>query len=248
MCRLLGFVSDSKSNFTELLGNDFHEFVELSKVHCDGWGLSNIGSDEKVAQMTREPVMAATSGKFKDKIANLSTDGALLHIRWATPGLPIKVENSHPFIYKDITFTHNGAIRPATALNNEIDPKYLALCQGDTDSERYFYYILTEIDKSDFITVIKSAVNHIRKNQEYSSINGMIMNEDYYVVIAEYDLTEIPAIFTEDYYELRFKKSQESVIVGSSGWNQAGWEILPNHHLLVVNRKTLNIEIIKLDI
>jgi len=248
MCRLLGFVSDSKSNFTELLGNDFQEFVELSKVHSDGWGISNIGSDEKVAQMTREPVMAATSGKFKDKIANLSTDGALLHIRWATPGLPIKVENSHPFIYKDITFTHNGAIRPATALNNEIDPKYLALCQGDTDSERYFYYILTEIDKSDFITGIKNAVNYVRKNQEYSSINGMVMNEDYYVVIAEYDLMEIPAIFTEDYYELRFKKSQESVIVGSSGWNQAGWEILPNHHLLVVNRKTLNIEIIKLDI
>ena len=43
MCRLLGFVSDSKSNFTELLGNDFQEFVELSKVHSDGWGISNIG-------------------------------------------------------------------------------------------------------------------------------------------------------------------------------------------------------------
>jgi hypothetical protein len=75
----------------------------------------------------------------------------------------------------------------------------------------------------------------------------MVMNEDYYVVIAEYDLMEIPAIFTEDYYELKFKKSQDSVIVGSSGWNQDGWEVLPNHHLLVVNRKTLNVEIIKLD-
>ena len=248
MCRLLGFVSDQKRNFPELFGNDFQEFVELSKVHCDGWGISNIGSDEKVAQMTREPIMAATSDKFKDKIANLSTDGALLHIRWATPGLPIKEENSHPFIYEDITFTHNGAIRPATALNDEIDPKYLALCQGDTDSERYFYFILTEIDKSDFITGIKSAVNHVRNNKDYSSINGMIMNEDYYVVIAEYDLAKIPPIFTEDYYELRFKKSQKSVMVGSSGWNQDGWEILPNHHLLVVNRKTFATEIIELDI
>jgi predicted glutamine amidotransferase len=247
MCRLLGFVSDQKRNFPELFGNDFQEFIELSKIHCDGWGLSNIGSDEKVAQMTREPVMAAASGKFREEIANLSTDGALLHIRWATPGLPIKVENNHPFIYKDITFTHNGSIKPATALNDEIDSKYLALCQGDTDSERYFYYILTEIDKSDFVTGIKNAVNYVRKNKEYSSINGMIMNEEYYVAIAEYDLTKIPAIFTEDYYELRFKKSQESVIVGSSGWNQAGWEVLPNHHLLVVNRKTLDVEIIKLD-
>ena len=229
MCRLLGFVSDQKRNFPELFGNDFQEFVELSKVHCDGWGISNIGSDEKVAQMTREPIMAATSDKFKDKIANLSTDGALLHIRWATPGLPIKEENSHPFIYEDITFTHNGAIRPATALNDEIDPKYLALCQG-------------------FITGIKNAVNYVRKNKDYSSINGMIMNEDYYVVIAEYDLAKIPPIFTEDYYELRFKKSQKSVMVGSSGWNQDGWEILPNHHLLVVNRKTFATEIIGLGI
>ena len=76
----------------------------------------------------------------------------------------------------------------------------------------------------------------------------MIMNEDYYVVIAEYDLAKIPPIFTEDYYELRFKKSQKSVMVGSSGWNQDGWEILPNHHLLVVNRKTFATEIIGLGI
>ena len=247
MCRLLGFVSDHKSNFSSLLGNDFQGFVELSNVHCDGWGISKIDRDQTVAEMRREPVMAATSIGFKEENSTLSTDGALLHIRWATPGLPVKEENTHPFIYKDLTFIHNGSIRPATALNDKIDPKYLALCQGDTDSERYFYLILTEIDKSDFITGIRNTVNYIRSNYDHSSINGMVMNEDYYVVIAEYDLTKIPPIFTEDYYELRFKRSADSVIVGSSGWNQAGWEMLPNHHILVVNRKNFGIEIIKLD-
>lgn len=243
MCRLLGFASDQKTNFQSLLGDTFQEFVDLSKIHCDGWGVAHQDHDQKVAKMHREPEMASKSLNFQDEISHLATDGALLHLRWATAGLSVKEENTHPFIYQNISFIHNGSIKPSNTLDNEIDPSLLALCKGETDSERYFYYLITQINSLGFINGIIAGVNFIRKNKEYSSINAMIMNEDYYVVISEYDSTKIPSIFTEDYYELRFKMGEHGIIVGSSGWNQSGWKLIPNHSALIYNRNNFELEI-----
>jgi hypothetical protein len=36
------------------------------------------------------------------------------------------------------------------------------------------------------------------------------------------------------------------VVVASSGWDQAGWINLPNHHVLVVDRATLNQQVLAL--
>ena len=245
MCRLLAYAATSDTTFAEIVGEGFENFVAMSDEHKDGWGITSIDKAGKVSR-TVDLERAVASSTFVD-VKDRPADSGLLHLRLASKGLTIDIKNKHPVVDGTYSFMHNGTIRPAASVEAFIDPEFANRAQGSTDSERYFYYILTEIDKSDFITGIKNAVNYVRKNQEYSSINGMVMNEDYYVVIAEYDLMEIPAIFTEDYYELKFKKSQDSVIVGSSGWNQAGWEVLPNHHLLVVNRKTLDVEIIKLD-
>ena len=40
MCRLLGYVSQDKQTFNSAVGSDFAEFVTLSSVHCDGWGVA----------------------------------------------------------------------------------------------------------------------------------------------------------------------------------------------------------------
>ena len=71
----------------------------------------------------------------------------------------------------------------------------------------------------------------------------MIMNADSYIVVAEHNPERIPPIFNADYYELRYKKTSHEVIVGSSGWNQNGWELIPNHAMLVIDRKSLECEI-----
>ena len=94
MCRLLGYVSDNKTNFTKLLKEDFPEFVQLSNIHGDGWGIAADNSP-----MVREVNTAATSERFPQTMDQLSSQGALLHFRWATPGLSIKEENTHPFTH-----------------------------------------------------------------------------------------------------------------------------------------------------
>ena len=145
MCRLLGYVSHEKQTFNSAVGSDFSEFVTLSSVHCDGWGVATVDHNQSVAQMIRQPEAANKSKDFSTAIEKSVSDGALLHLRWATAGLPVSENNTHPFIYEDISFIHNGATYPPAALEPLISPELIPLIQGDTDSERYFYFIIKEL-------------------------------------------------------------------------------------------------------
>ncbi|MEY4438091.1 MAG: hypothetical protein RL249_503 [Actinomycetota bacterium] len=237
MCRLLGFCSKNSSTLPQLLGQDLDKFVALSQIHCDGWGYAHIEHSSTTAEKFREPIPAIDSPHLTEQI-NTPTDGALLHFRWASKGLDVKEVNTHPFTYKDITFIHNGSFRPFDTLAPYISDTYKKLIQGDTDSELYFYYLLTEIDKHGFIEGIASALKFIKADIDHSSANMMIMNKDYFVTACRYNQDRIPDLFKKDidYYELRYKEIDGAVLVASSGWNQDGWTMLNDDSLLIVNR------------
>jgi len=246
MCRLLGYVSHEKQNFNSAVGSDFAEFVTLSSVHCDGWGVATIDHDQNVAHMIREPQAANKSKDFRNAIEESISDGALLHLRWATAGLPVSENNTHPFIYEDISFIHNGATYPPAALESVIAPDLLRLIKGDTDSERYFYFIVTKIKELGFVEGCKAAAQYIRNNVDYSSINAMVMNEKQWVVICEHHPDRAPEWAPDDYYELKYKSDTKGVLVASTGWNQPGWKVLPNHHMLVVDRSSFEAQVVPL--
>ena len=237
MCRLLGFSSKNSSSLPQLLGQDLDKFVSLSQIHSDGWGYAHINHAETKAEKFREPIPAIDSPHLKEQI-DTPTDGALLHFRWASKGLDVKESNTHPFTYEGITFIHNGSFRPFDNLAPYISDKYKKLIQGDTDSELYFYFLLTEIDKHGFLPGITSALRFIKENIDHSSANMMIMNKDFFVTACRYNQDRIPDLFKKDvdYYELRYKEIDGSVVVASSGWDQTGWKKLDNDTLLIVDR------------
>jgi hypothetical protein len=57
-------------------------------------------TDPTYAQLTRQPLGWA----------------GLVHLRWATGGLPVVPENTHPFTDGDYAFAHNGNIKPIARL------------------------------------------------------------------------------------------------------------------------------------
>lgn len=246
MCRLMGFVSHEKTTFPHMAGPGFNDFVALSSIHCDGWGVSTIDHDSEKAHLVRAAEMAHTSSQFDSAIANANSDGGLLHLRWATAGLPVSENNSHPFVYNDYTFIHNGSIMPPSTLDPYIDPEFSWMITGDTDSERYFYLLMTEIKKHGFVAGVQRAVAIIKKHADFSSINAMIMNEDLFIALAEFDPERRPAFGDPDYYDLHFRKDAEGVVVASTGWPHEGWAPLPNHHMLVVDRTTFESKILPL--
>lgn len=239
----MGYVSHEKTNFDALVGENFKEFISLSSIHCDGWGIATIDRDSHVAHLDRAPETAATSAGFSRALANTSTDGGLLHLRWATKGLPVSQNNTHPFTYKDYSFIHNGAIYPETAIDQLINPKFFEYIAGTTDSEKYFYLLLTEIEKHGIVKGISSTISLIKEHADYSSINAMIMNEDTFVVVSEFQPAKKPDWAPDDYYEIKYRVDNEGVLVASSGWNQPGWTTLENHHSLVVDRSTFQTQV-----
>lgn len=236
MCRLLGYSSLTATTFEQVVGEKFNQFVSLANDHCDGWGIATTNNHK--ADLYKEPVAATKSAHFKDQLEKHKSNAALLHLRWATEGMPVNENNTHPFTYQDITFIHNGSITPPTALDPLIDKKYLSLAKGTTDSERYFLYLLTQIEKHGFIDGVKRGLSYIKNNCTYSSINMMIINDTTFMAACIYNQNKIPDRFksSPDYYHLKYTTHNGQVVVASSGWNQDGWQEIPNGSLLVVNR------------
>lgn len=246
MCRLLGYSSTAETTFDQVVGNNFDQFVDLASDHCDGWGIAT--SNDFSTTLYKEPVAATKSGSFKEQIAKHKSKSALLHLRWATTGMPVSEVNTHPFTYKDISFIHNGSLTPPNCLDHLLDEKYLALAQGSTDSERYFLYLLTQIDKHGFIAGVKAGLTYIKNNCEYSSINMMITNPDSLITACVYNQDKIPDKFKDDsdYYELKYKDENHQVVIASSGWNQDGWHEIPNGSAITVDKRDGSVSIITL--
>ena len=246
MCRLLGYVSLRPESFADAVGEKLPEFISLSSVHCDGWGVATFDHAAGKSHLTRAPETAQGSNSFAETISKTKTDGALLHLRWATSGIPVSENNTHPFISHGYSFIHNGAIHPATALDSEISEKYKSEIKGETDSERYFYFVLTEIEKHGLVEGVISAVRKIKGKYDYSSINAMLMTESHFITICEHDPARKPGWAVEGYYDLFYKFDEGDLVVASSGWDQTGWKNLPNHHVLVVDRATLKQQVLAL--
>ena len=238
----MGFVSTEEKSVSEAAGAGFTEFAALSARHGDGWGMATCNAHQH-PDLLIEPTRASESKAFDLATHNVKSDGALLHLRWATGGLAINEGNTHPFAYRDYSFTHNGALIPPEAINAFIEPKYAVLRRGETDSESYFYLIITEIEKYGVQQGILSAIKIIRSHAIYSSINCMFLTPNEFFVVNEHNDERIPHGELPGYYDLFYRADGTEILVASSGWTQTGWQELPNHSLMKVDRTTLAIEI-----
>ena len=66
----------------------------------------------------------------------------------------------------------------------------------------------------------------------------MIINSDFFIAACIYNQDKIPEKFKNgtDYYHLKYTTHDGQVVVASSGWNQDGWQEIPNGSVLVVDR------------
>src|ERR1700709_2062512 len=99
MCRLLGVVSATPITVADAVGDAvLKDFVALTKVHGDGWGVAAVG---KPGELPVAEVSAGTGpadpGVFP-ATHNRRSVATIAHLRWATSGLAVQPRNSHPFV------------------------------------------------------------------------------------------------------------------------------------------------------
>ncbi|MDA8197557.1 MAG: class II glutamine amidotransferase [Actinomycetota bacterium] len=240
MCRLLGIVSKVATTIADGVGEDFSQFTNLSCYeHGDGWGVTLRNGGEVVSQKCEK---VAYGDENFDKLTQVSLcDAAIVHLRWATLTLAVNYANTHPFNAYGASFAHNGSISGTQGFLSHLDDE--DLLDGDTDSERYFHLVASLGRRSDgtisFVDGFQKAITLIESGYEYSSLNAMCLTPETLFVLSYHDKSKIDQRFGPDYYDLSFRRSDSNIVVASSGWPQSGWEVIPNHTLVSIDRHSL---------
>jgi len=243
VCRLVGWVSPTPVTLAELLGErGLAELTTLSRQHADGWGLAWWEGEQLRALTSHLPAYA--SPEFAAAVREIRSDAALLHLRWATPGLAVRPENTHPFLLGDWAFGHNGAVRPADGLLSLLSAPQRAALRGDTDSERLLHVLLDRIAAQGVDGGLRQTVSDVCHELTPSSINALLLGRrDLTAVCCHGAASEGAAPIVEGppedqpgYFDLRWRRQDSAVVVASQPLGDRSWQRLDNGTALVVDR------------
>jgi predicted glutamine amidotransferase len=262
MCRLLGVVSANPISIADAVGEDvLKDFVALTKIHGDGWGVAVADHLGDTPHVQVSAGSALDDPEFTSATHSLRSVAALVHLRWATNGLAVEPQNSHPFVADGLAMAHNGSIKPMALLDDLIEPSFAASLRGTTDSERYFAIVRQHRRTAPTLAeAVRRAVAQLRQIYPDASLNALILGEDQVVVvhaharsrlldedIEEISGTDLPAEHLEDYFSLRVAHPGAGVVVvASTGFGNLEWEPLPPEAVIAISLRGLATSVLPL--
>jgi predicted glutamine amidotransferase len=238
MCRMLfatgNFNSDWLIQDFILMASDQNEQHEknMDKVfkHGDGWGIAYLEDDRlKIFRSTKAVYEDDQINQFK----NLQSSFLILHARKASKG-SVNMKNVHPFECKlnghHYLFFHNGTIRDEIHFDHQFHPV------GTTDSERLFFYLLTNTNGELTEKDLRSKLNAIKN---LTAANFILTDGKVSYFTIWY--AENP-----NYYTLKLLQKSDCVIVASEilpHYKTGDWRKLNNHDIISVQTFDLSVNI-----
>ncbi|MCW2686433.1 MAG: class glutamine amidotransferase [Mycobacterium sp.] len=259
MCRLLGVVSALPITVSGAVGpSTLKDFVALTAVHGDGWGIA------RTDHAGQHPIVEVSAGSALDDalFTTITTErpaaASLVHLRWATNGLAVQPQNSHPFVADGIAMAHNGSIMPMGPLEELIDADIAASLGGTTDSERYFALIRQHRRSTGTLAeAVRRAVAQLRGPYPEASLNALILGEGQLIAvhaharsrllaedIAEISAADMPAEQLEENFALRYARpDDQTLVIGSTGFGDLDWQPLPPECVTAVSMSDLSMHL-----
>ncbi|KQY51623.1 MULTISPECIES: class II glutamine amidotransferase [unclassified Nocardioides] len=261
MCRLFGYVTQSPCSVADLLGQEgLAAFTSLTSVHSDGWGMAWHAKDG-TTRTSSSPRSADIDETYGILVREPLSGAGLVHLRWATGGLEVRPENTHPFFAHDAAFAHNGHIHPIAELEALLTPRTRSMLRGDTDSERYFRFVHQSVEEHDDEAVgVTTALSTLIKKFPRCSLNALMLTPTHMFAIhinsrADSPLRalrelfddegEIPPRHTTEYFAMDYREHDGRLEIVSSGLGQAGWTPVPADTAVMVDLATR--EVTRLD-
>ncbi len=262
MCRLFAFVSPDRSTAERELGDRGMESLRsLARLHGDGWGWAGVASPGDHPVLRKAASSAASDPAFADSMTR-DVRAAVVHLRWATSGLPVRPENAHPFSSGRFAFAHNGSLKPIGLIRGMLSAEQRAALEGDTDSEMYFTLIRERVAAG--IPLAEAALEVARLLREefpLASLNALILDAEQLVVvhasalsilsdddlgaIARFD--HLPDEHNEDYFALRWKRTADgTLLVGSTGVAGPDWRPMPPESVTSIDLRDRSCETVAL--
>jgi predicted glutamine amidotransferase len=238
MCRML--VAAGNFNIDHLI-NDFilmaadqnekHEKnIDQEFKHGDGWGIAYL---ENNALQVFRSTKAVYEDDQIDQFNKIQSNLVILHARKASQGA-VSLQNVHPFEHKldghQHLFFHNGSILDELNFDRQFHPL------GETDSERLFYYLLTNSNGQLTLAFLKSKLDRIKK---FTAANFIL--SDGKITFASNWYSENPS-----YYTLKVLQNPGLVIVASEvlpHYKTEDWMKLRNQDIASVGTSDLSVKI-----
>lgn len=147
MCRLFGFRSVIQSQVHRSLVSADNAIGVQSEHHPDGWGVAYyVGG---APHLVKSAASAVSDRIFQRVSGVVASETVVAHVRKATHG-ELSPLNAHPFQYGRWIFAHNGNLRAFSehraALEQFVHPGLRRFVLGTTDSELFFYLLLSRLD------------------------------------------------------------------------------------------------------
>lgn len=259
MCRILAFASPTNTTFSSVLGErTCTRFQMLARVHGDGWGAMWLANGIGSTSLRR--FRAGHDGRYDDGLSHaLAVPAArvgVAHLRMATGGLSVRVTNSHPFVDRGVGLAHNGTITPLAQLRELVAPASLERLRGTTDSELYLTLITDRMRAgTPFLGAVRATVGLLRDRFPTASLNAVLLSHTHMVVVHSSTHAivptehfhgrllpgeELPPQHDAGYYLIRRMRLPDGALAyASSGFTQAGWDVLPLDTLSIIELATM---------
>ena len=242
MCRLLGVVSRTDAPIADLVPDELPRFLGLSAEHDDGWGIGWVDAHGHV-DVRKEPTQASEDARFAEVAASTASDAALLHIRQASPRMPLAPANTHPFPADGLCFAHNGYAWPKETLDALVRESGAPQAAGDTDSERYLSLVRASLRTRSAPDALRHTAGLIGERASTTSLNCLLLTPTALYALAWWHAPTIraqPDDETEHDYRLWYRIDAGRVVVASAGVHGPGdWQELPHEYVLEIRRDSL---------
>lgn len=263
MCRLLAYVAPAPTCINEVIGDGQCEtFQRMGRLHDDGWGSMWIGETGARPRLVRERDAASAFGdvRLAHALREPLSRARTFHLRLATGALPVRLENTHPFVVDGIGLAHNGSFLPTELVRDLLEPEFAAAVEGDTDSELYLALVRQHAASAPTLPdAVRSAVATLRALYPTASLNAVVMDARQMIVVhasttaavpyEHFDASglrpaELPADHNESYYRLGMLRTPQGALAfSSSGLDRSGWLMLPDETVTVVDVATMQVRV-----
>lgn len=169
MCRFLLYVGNPirlSSLITEpensLIHQSFDNRERSEPLNGDGFGVAWYMPKLQTSAALFRSITPAWNNQNLRHLARVTTSGCVLaHVRAASLSMAVTESNTHPFVFRDYAFMHNGEIAQFRHLRHQLtdalSAPYDELIEGTTDSEYIFAHTLQVLADSTRVTSVDMA-------------------------------------------------------------------------------------------
>ena len=169
MCRFLLYVGNPirlSSLITEPENSLIHQSIKNRErsepLNGDGFGVAWYMPKLQTSAALFRSITPAWSNQNLRHLARVTASGCVLaHVRAASLNMAVTESNTHPFVFGDFAFMHNGEIAQFRHLRHQLTDgltaPYDELIEGTTDSEYIFAHTLQVLADSAQITAASMA-------------------------------------------------------------------------------------------